>query len=164
MRHRWRSSRKANPETLDKARNAAHVHVERVACAERRELLRIRGAVDQLRSELAEIVLEPGWRYDFQYPGGRVAGVPKRVPLSARLADQVSRITDDNGISKQRPDAAREDETIFVLAMMPVHRRRQGARLHRMLHKREAFASVVPCNNKPSTGAPQNCEVAIMRT
>jgi hypothetical protein len=48
---RWRRcSRKANPEALDKAGNAAHVHVERVARAERREPLRIRGAADQLRS------------------------------------------------------------------------------------------------------------------
>jgi hypothetical protein len=40
----WRPcSRKANPEAFDKARNAAHVHVERVARAERREPLRIRG-------------------------------------------------------------------------------------------------------------------------
>ena len=43
MRHRRRSSRKANSEALDKARNAAHVHVELIACAERREPLRIGG-------------------------------------------------------------------------------------------------------------------------
>jgi hypothetical protein len=46
MRPWERRSRKANPEPLDEAGNAAHVHVKRVARAKRREPLRIRRAAD----------------------------------------------------------------------------------------------------------------------
>jgi hypothetical protein len=75
------------------------------------------------------------------------------VPFFARLEDQVPRIANHHGISEQRPDAALEDEAIFVLAVVPVHGSRQGSRLHRMLYKREALASVVPFNDKPGAGA-----------
>ena len=100
----------ANSEALDKTRNAAHVHVEHVARAERRERLRIGRPVGQLRSELAKIVLEPSRRYDLQYPGGRVACVPKRLPLFARLEDQIARMAGHDGLSEQRPDTVLEDD------------------------------------------------------
>jgi hypothetical protein len=58
---------------------------------------------------------------------------------SARLEDQVPGVANHHGISEQRPDPALEDEAIFVLAVVPVHGSRQGARLHRMLDKREAL-------------------------
>src|SRR5579859_479288 len=104
MRRLRRTSRKANPEALDKAGNAAHVHVERIAFAQRCEPLRIRGSTDQLCPQLAKIVLESSRRYDFQNPGWRVAGIPERVPLFARLENQVPGIANDHGISEQRPD------------------------------------------------------------
>ncbi|WGD54778.1 hypothetical protein QA641_13195 [Bradyrhizobium sp. CB1650] len=45
-----------------------------------------------------------------------------------------------------------KDEAIFVLAVVPVHGSRQGARLHRMLDKRKAFASVFPFDDKSRAG------------
>ena len=52
-----------------------------------------------------------------------------------------------------RPDAAFKDKAIFVLAVVSVHGSRQGARLHRMLDKRKAFAGVFPFDNKSGAGA-----------
>jgi hypothetical protein len=53
----------------------------------------------------------------------------------------------DHGVPEQRPDAAIEDEAIFILAVVPMHGSRQGARLHRMFYEREALVSVVPFND-----------------
>ena len=58
--------------------------------------------------------------------------------------------------------SALEDESILVLAMMPVHRRRQGVRLHRVLHECELLAHVLARNNKPGADTAQNREVAIL--
>ncbi|MGY3698205.1 hypothetical protein ACVIGA_008285 [Bradyrhizobium sp. USDA 3240] len=124
---------------------------------------RIRRTVAQLCPELSEIVLEGGRRNDLQYAGGRVPGIPERVPLLARLEDQISRIADHDGVAEHRPDAALEDETVFVLAMMPVHGRRQGARLHRMFDNSEALAGIVPVDHEAGAGAAENCEMTIMR-
>src|SRR5579863_6352958 len=159
---RWRTSREANPEAFDKAGNAAHVHVEFIARAQPREPLRIRRAAGQFCSQLTEIVLEACRRHDFHYPGGRVAGVPERVPLFARFEDQVARIADHDGISEQYPDAALEDEAIFIFAMMTVHGRCERARLHRMFDNGEAFARVVPVNHESGARASEDCKLAIM--
>jgi hypothetical protein len=75
------------------------------------------------------------------------------MPLRARLEDQVSGVANHHGISEQRPDAALQDEAVFVLAVVSVHGSRQGARLHRMFDEREALASVVPFNDKSGASA-----------
>jgi len=69
------------------------------------------------------------------------------VPLLARLENQVPRIANHHGVPKHRPDATLKDEAIFILAVVSMHRSRQGARLHRMIYEREALVSIVPFND-----------------
>jgi hypothetical protein len=111
-----------------------------------------------------EIVLEAGGGCDFQYPGRRVAGVPERVPLLARLEDQVPRIADHHGIPEHRRDAAFEHEAVFVLAMVSMHGGRQGAWMHGMLDEREPFRSVIIFDEEAGVGSSQLDERTIVRT
>jgi hypothetical protein len=55
---------------------------------------------------------------DLENARGRIAGIPKRVPLIARLEDQIADIGNGNVIPEQRSNACPKDETVFVLAMM----------------------------------------------
>lgn len=157
MRPRRRCPRKANPEALNKAGYAAHVHVERIAGPQGGESLRIGGAAGQFCPQFAEIVLESSRRYDFQDPGGTIPGIPKRVPLFAWLEDQISRMTDHDGVSEQRPDAALEDKAVLVFAMVPMHGRSQRSRLHRMFYKGDTLASIIPFDHEPGACAPKKC-------
>src|SRR5579863_10296631 len=68
----WRPAREANLEAFDNFGNAAHIHVERVARAERDEALLVGRAAGQHRAEFAEIVFESRRRNDLQNACGRV--------------------------------------------------------------------------------------------
>jgi hypothetical protein len=85
------------------------------------------------------------------------------MPLFARLEDQVAWLGDHHGIPEQRPDAAFEDEAAFVLAVVPVHRSRRCARLHRVLDERKTFAGIFPANEEASAGPSKNRKMAVSR-
>jgi hypothetical protein len=108
-----------------------------------------RRAISEFSGELPKVVLEAGWRNDLENSCGRIASIPKRVPLIARLKDQVPGIAICHGIPEHRSDAPLKDETVFVLTMMSVHWRGQGARQQRVFHKSEAISGIVPVDDKP---------------
>src|SRR4030095_10411648 len=53
-------------------------------------------------AQLTEEVLEAGRRDDLQDAARRVAGIPERVPLLARLVDEIPRLRVDDVVAEQR--------------------------------------------------------------
>jgi hypothetical protein len=51
-------------------------------------------------------------------------------------------------VPKERSYLALENVAVLVLAMMPVHRRRQRARLHRMIDEGEPLSGVLAFDDK----------------
>src|SRR5579883_2718268 len=143
-----RRSGKTNREALDELRHAAHIHVDFVAGAKRREALRVGRAAAQLRGEFAKVVLKSARRDDLENPRRRIAGVPKRVPLVAGLENEIAHLPDDDGFAKHRADAAFEHEAVLVLSMMAVQRGGQRLGRKRMLDEREAIAAIFAADQK----------------
>ena len=61
----------------------------------------------------------------------------------------------DDLVAEQRAHAALEDEAVLVLARVPVQRRGERARRHRMLDEREALARLGPVDHEAHADAPE---------
>ena len=81
--------------------------------------------------------------------GRRVAGVPERVPLVARLEDEVADLAEDDLVAELRADAALQDEAVLVLVRVAVRRRRERPPGHRVLDEREPAAGLVAVDHEP---------------
>src|SRR5438552_3994170 len=112
------------PVLLDQAGDALEVELEPVLGAQRRELLGIGlGRLREPLSELGEEALESPWRDDLEDPRRLVARVPERVPLVARLEDQIAWAADDDLIAEEGPAPPFEDIAVLVLSAVAVKRR-----------------------------------------
>ena len=105
--------------------------------------------------QLTEEALEAGRRDDLEDPARLVARVPERVPLVARLEDEVARPRLDDVVAEQRAHAALEHEAVLVLARVQVQRRGERARRHRVLDEREPLARVGPVDHEADADAAQ---------
>jgi hypothetical protein len=112
--------------------------------------------------ELLEEVLEAGRGDDLQDPGRLVAGVPERVPLVARLEDQVAGLGHENLVAEQRADLPLQDVAVLVLSRVPVQRRGQGPRTHRVLDEREVTARLLPVDHEPDADAAEEPGLAVL--
>src|SRR5207245_936470 len=81
--------------------------------------------------------------------------------LVARRADQGARLADDILVAEQPADAALQDIAVLVLACVPVQRRCEGARAHRMLNQREAPAGLAAVDHEPDADAPQETQAPV---
>src|SRR5919109_4741023 len=119
-----------------------------VARAERGQLIRV--SIDRTAHvrELPEEALEPRRRDDLEDPARLVARVPERVPLVARLEDEIARPGLDDLVAEQRAHPPLEDEAVLVLAGVQMQRRRERPRRHRMLDEREALGRLAPVDHE----------------
>ena len=99
----------AQIEALNESRDARRVHLEPVAGAEVSQDLRLGPGDASEVDEFAEEALEAGGGDDLQDPGGFIAGVPERVPLVARLENQINRTGDQHLIAQKRADTPLQD-------------------------------------------------------
>ena len=155
--------RVVEPVLLAQPRDALGLELEPVAGAELRELRGVELPAAEDRPELVEVMLEAARRDDLEDPAGLVAGVPERVPLVARLERQVPDLRDDDVVAEQGAHAALDHEAVLVLARVPVKRRRQGPRRHRMLHEREAPARLLGPGHHPRADRSQVDRLAVAR-
>jgi hypothetical protein len=86
------------------------------------------------------------------------------VPLITRLENQVTGMTDDDRVAKLRTHCSLKYETVFVLAVVPVHGRAKRPRPQRMLDKGEAMSRIVAIDEKARVGTTEKHHVAITRT
>src|SRR5215218_494594 len=104
------NAREPDPEAAAELGQGLRPHVEGVPAAELAEGLRVGCAGGRQRRELGEELLEAGRGDELEDPRRLVAGVPERVPLAARLVDQVARARLHDVVAEQRAHAALEDE------------------------------------------------------
>jgi len=116
------------------ARDALEVELEAVAGA--------RPGRRRAGAELGEELLEAPGGDDLEDPARLVACVPERVPLPARLEDEVADIGEHDVVAELRAHATLDDVAVLVLVRVPVQRRAQPARRDRVLDKREASAGL----------------------
>ena len=70
--------------------------------------------------KLSEEAFEACWGDDLEDSAGVVAGVPERVPLSARFMDEISWACLEVIVTQQCAHAALDDEAVFVLVVVAV--------------------------------------------
>jgi hypothetical protein len=76
--------------------------------------------------------------------------------------DQVARTGLDDVVTEQRAHPALEDVAVLVLARVPVQRRRQRARRHRMLDEREALGGLRPVDHEADADAPEEALLRVL--
>ena len=108
--------------------------------------------------------LEARRRDDLEDPRGLVAGVPERVPLVARLEDEVAGLGDHHLVAEQRAHAAPRARAVLVLARVAVERRGERARRHRVLDHREPTAGLIPVGHVPCADAAEEAQVSVARS
>src|SRR5215217_1929615 len=143
-------NRLADPqaEPLEQLGDALELQVMAVPRAQRGQLIRV--SIDRAAHvrQLFEETLEAGRGNDLEDPARLVARVRERVPLVARLEDQVARAGLDDLVAEQRAHAAFQDEGVLVLARVQVQRRRERPRRHRMLDEREGVPRLRPVDHE----------------
>src|SRR5918999_1352105 len=108
------------PEALKQLGNRLRPHLKAIALPELCERLLIRLGHTAHVNELPEEALETGRGDDLEDPAGLVARVPERMPLVARLEDQVAGTRFDDLVAEQRAHAPLEDVAVLVLARVQV--------------------------------------------
>src|SRR5215208_1296021 len=108
-------------EALKQLGNRLRPHLKAIALPELCERLLIRLGHTAHVDELPEEALETGRRDDLENPAGLVARVPERVPLVARLEDQVPRPGLDD-VAQQCAHAPLENEAVLILARVQMQR------------------------------------------
>src|SRR5207253_967494 len=124
---------RAQREALEQLRDALHLHLQPVALAQLCEPLQVELTRGAQVDELVEEPLESGRRDDLEDPGRLVGRVPERVPLVARLEDEIARPRLDDLVAEQRAHPSLDHEAVFVLAGVEVERSGERARRHRVV-------------------------------
>jgi len=62
---------------------------------------------------------------------------------------------EDDPVAEPRPDPTLEHEAVLVLAAVPVERRPQGARRHRVLNQRETAPGLISADHEADSHAAQ---------
>ena len=154
----WEPDAEAAAELGD----ALGLHVQGVATAELAEDLRVRRPPAASGASSAKNVSKPAGEMISRIRG-TIAGVPERVPLTARLVDQVARSRLDDLVPEQRAHPALEDEAVLVLAVVSVQRRREPARRHRVLDEAEAGVAVSAGDHEADADGLQLNRLAVGR-
>ncbi len=141
--------------------NALELEVDGVLHAELLHLRRSGSHCPARIHELVEELLEPRRSDDLEDSAFLVAGVPERVPLSARLVDEVARTGLDDVVAEQRAHPALEHEAVLVLAVVAMERRSEMTRRHRMLDESEAALRVLSRNDEANADAAERSGLAV---
>src|SRR5579864_2638092 len=149
---------------LHELRHACEVHVQVVLCGQREQGSRIWWASRNRVHKRLEEILEAGGCDDLQQPGWFVARVPERVPLIARLEDQVTGLAVDDLPTEVGSDTPFEYVAVFVLSVVAMQRSSQRPGWHRMLDEREPAAGFRTANHQPSADATEASRLAVLRT
>jgi hypothetical protein len=145
----------SQPEAVEQLGHRLAPQLEAVAVAELRQRHRVRLERAAQGHELAEVVLEPGRRDDLEDPARLVARVPERVPLVARLVDEVAGPGLDDVVAEERAHPPLHDVAVLVLARVPVQRRGERARRHRVLDEGEALGGLGAVDHEAHADAPE---------
>src|SRR4029077_2377454 len=127
------------------AGDAFRVHLEGVAGAEICEAGEVGaafGGVDV--GQLTEEVLEACGRDDLDDLAGRVAGVPERVPLIARLEHPRAGAGSDDLVAEECAELSLEHVGVLVLLRMAMEGRGERARCERVMDDGEAPVCLGP--------------------
>src|SRR5690242_14253421 len=107
-------------ETLQQLGDRLRPRLERVAPDQFSELVGAGLERAAQRGEFAEVPFEASRRDDLEDPARDITGVPERVPLVARLEDELTRPSLDDFVAQERAHASLEYEAVFVLARVTV--------------------------------------------
>jgi hypothetical protein len=112
-------------------------------------------------NELGEEAFEPCRGDDFEDSARLVAGVPERVPLSARFVDEVPLACLDVLVTQQCAHTSLNDEAVLVLVVMAVQRRGERSWRHWMLDEREAISGFGTVEHETHSDASKKAGVPI---
>ncbi len=160
----YRITRKPETEPLDESWNTLRVQLETVTRAEFTHALRLRPSHAAEIEEFGEEPFEAGWRDDLQDPSGLIAGIPEGMPLIARLEDEVAWVSEQHLVTQKRSNAAFENVAVLVLARVPMQRRGERPRGHRVLDERERAVRLSAVNHEPHPNASQESSPAVARS
>jgi hypothetical protein len=85
------------------------------------------------------------------------------MPLIAWLEDQVASIAENNLSTKISANPPFNYKTVFIFVPMPIQRRRERPRFHRMFHERKAAARVIPINHKSDPSGTKVAGFTVLR-
>src|SRR3712207_1710232 len=94
----------AEPVLVAESLDASGVDLEAISCADGHSGRRV--GIGRQLDHVLEVLLEPGWRDDFEDARRLIARVPEGMPLPAGLEDQVAGLGVENFLTKQRADAS----------------------------------------------------------
>ena len=114
--------------------------------------------------QFREVTLKPGRRDDFQDARWSVARIPEGMPLIAWLEDQVASIGQNNLSTQISANPPFNYKTVFIFIPMPMQRRRECPRFHRMFHERKAAARVIPINHKSDPSVTEVARFTVLRS
>ena len=92
-----------------------------------------------------------------------VAGVPERVPLVARLVDEVAGPGLDDVVAEQRAHPALDDVAVLVLARVAVEGGGERPRAHRVLDEREPVAGLHAVDHESNADAAEEAVLGVLR-
>src|SRR5207247_496889 len=92
---------------------------------------------------ILEVMFESGRRDDLEDSTHGIAGIPKGVPLIARLEHQVAGICVDDLVAQRRTEPALEDKTVLVLSCVAMQGSREMPWRDRMLDQGETTTRFV---------------------
>jgi hypothetical protein len=130
------------------SRDAAYVDLGSVLRGKRSHPVRIELTTRGQIRHLVEELLEAGRRDDFKDAGRNIACIPKRVPLTARLEDQVANFAIDDLAAEVSPHSTLEDKAVLILTTVAVHRSSQRMRFHRVFNQGESASGLSSINHE----------------
>jgi hypothetical protein len=146
---------------LDQVRDTTEIEFDIVPRCEGKNLFWIKRRL--ATGQLHEVTLKPGRRDDFQDARRLVARIPEGMPLIAWLEDQVASIAENNLSTQISANPPFNYKTVFIFVPMPMQRRRERPRFHRMFHERKAAARVIPINHKSDPSGTKVAGFTVLR-
>ena len=158
--------RLANPKTesFQELWNRLRIDLEPISLSERAKGFRRSHPRAAQCYELSEVLLKPCRRDDLQNPRRLIAGVPERMPLVARLENEISGTALNHRFSEQRANAPFEHVAVLIFTSMPMQRSADRARRHRVFDQRESATGLSAVDHEADSHAPEKAGVAVACT
>jgi hypothetical protein len=150
------------PVLLNQVRDTIEIEFDIVPGREGNNLFWIKRRLPT--AQFREVTLKPGRRDDLQDARWLVASIPEGMPLIAWLEDQVASIAENNLSTQINANPPFNYKTVFIFIPMPMQRRRERPRFHRMFHERKAAARVIPIDHKSDPSGTKLAGFTILRS
>src|SRR6476620_11335909 len=108
-------------------------------------------------------MLEAGGRNYLQNSRWLLTGIPERMPLIARLENQVADVAVDDFVAEQCTDATFEYVTVLILTRMTVQGRTECSRRNWMLDERKSATGIFTVDHEAHTHRAENPGLAVFR-